>query len=94
MNQDQLNKLVKLITVCATAFIVLLVGIIAFQRIKFARLQNEVDDVDSQIEALNYQQSELKTDIENSNSQLYIEEMLRNKLIIKDNETYFQIDEQ
>ena len=44
MNQDQLNKLVKLITVCATAFIVLLVGIIAFQRIKFARLQNEVDD--------------------------------------------------
>lgn len=93
MTQNQLNQLVKLITVCATAFLVVLVGIITFQRIKFTKVENEIQDIDTRIESLYTQKSDLETDISNSKNDLFIEDSLRNDLKIKDGETYFVIEE-
>lgn len=93
MTQQQLNQLIKFITVCSTAFLVLLVGIIAFQRIKYTKVEKEIQDIDTQIESLYNQKNELETDIENRKNDLFIEDNLRNDLKIKDGETYFVIDE-
>ncbi len=94
MTQQQLNQLIKFITVCSTAFLVLLVGIITFQRIKYAKVEKEIQDIDTQIESLYAQKSDLETDIENRKNDLYIEDSLRNDLKIKNGETYFVIEEE
>lgn len=93
MTQEQLNRLVKLITTCATMFVLILVGIIVFQRIKVASIQNEIEKTDKKIELLSSKKSELESDLDDSKSPLYIEDVLRNDLKIKDNEDYFVIEE-
>lgn len=93
MTQEQLNRLVKLITTCATMFVLILVGIIVFQRIKVASIQSEIEETDKKIELLSSKKSELESYLDDSKSPLYIEDVLRNDLIIKDNEDYFVIEE-
>lgn len=93
MTQEQLNRLVKLITTCATMFVLILVGIIVFQRIKVASIQSEIEKTDKKIELLSSEKSELESDLDDSKSPLYIEDVLRNDLKIKDNEDYFVIEE-
>ncbi len=93
MNQDQLNTLVKCITAFATAFVVILVGIITFQRIKINNANKHLTNLDNEIAQMTTTKSTLETEIENSKSPTYIEEMLRDQLIIKDNETYFEVTE-
>lgn len=93
MSQEQLNRLVKLITTCATMFVLILVGIIVFQRIKVASIQSEIEKTDKKIELLSSKKSELESDLDDSKSPLYIEDVLRNDLKIKDNEDYFVIEE-
>ncbi len=93
MTQEQLNRLVKLITTCATMFVLILVGIIVFQRIKVASIQSEIEKTDKKIELLSSKKSELESDLDDSKSPLYIEDVLRNDLKIKDNEDYFVIEE-
>lgn len=93
MTQEQLNRLVKLITICATMFVLILVGIIVFQRIKVASIQSEIEKTDKKIELLSSKKSELESDLDDSKSPLYIEDVLRNDLKIKDNEDYFVIEE-
>ena len=93
MTHEQLNRLVKLITTCATMFVLILVGIIVFQRIKVASIQSEIEKTDKKIELLSSKKSELESDLDDSKSPLYIEDVLRNDLKIKDNEDYFVIEE-
>lgn len=93
MTQEQLNRLVKLITTCATMFVLILVGIIVFQRIKVASIQSEIEKTDKKIELLSSKKFELESDLDDSKSPLYIEDVLRNDLKIKDNEDYFVIEE-
>ena len=93
MTQEQLNRLVKLITTCATMFALILVGIIVFQRIKVASIQSEIEKTDKKIELLSSKKSELESDLDDSKSPLYIEDVLRNDLKIKDKEDYFVIEE-
>ena len=93
MNQEQLNRLVKLITTCATMFVLLLVRIITFQRIKYTAVQKEIEKTDKKIEVLSTKKAELESEVKNSKSPLYIEDVLRGELKIRDNEDYFVIEE-
>ena len=74
-------------------FVLILVGIIVFQRIKVASIQSEIEKTDKKIELLSSKKSELESDLDDSKSPLYIEDVLRNDLKIKDNEDYFVIEE-
>lgn len=93
MEQKQLNNIVKLATVVATAFLVILVGVITFQRIVYSNYDKQVVEFESKIIELQSSRSNLENGIENRSSSTYLEELARSELLIKDGETYFEITE-
>lgn len=94
MNQKDLNNLIKYIAVCATAFVVVLVGVITFQRIKYHNINKEITSLDNKIAQIEQQRTDLENKIEYQSSQIYLEEYARNQLgLIASNETYFEIIE-
>lgn len=94
MTQRELNNLIKNIAVIATAFVVLLVGVITFQRIKFHNLNKEITSLDNKISQIEQERTNLENKIEYQSSQIYLEEYARNQLgLIEDDETYFNIIE-
>lgn len=93
MEQKQLNNIVKLATVVATAFLVILVGVITFQRIVYSNYDKQVVELESKIIELQSSRSNLENGIENRSSSTYLEELARSELLIKDGETYFEITE-
>ena len=94
MEQKKLNNIIKAITVLATAFLVILVGIIAFQRITYSKYDKKVVKIDEQIELLQKQRANIENDIEKRSSSVYLEELARSELLIQDDETYFEISEE
>lgn len=94
MEQKKLNNIIKAITVLATAFLVILVGIIAFQRITYSKYDKKVIKIDEQIELLQKQRANIENDIEKRSSSVYLEELARSELLIQDDETYFEISEE
>lgn len=94
MEQSKLNNLVKLVTVIATAFLVILVGVITFQRIVYSNYDKQVVELESTITELQESRSNLENGIENRSSSIYLEELARSELLIKDGETYFDITEE
>lgn len=94
MEQSKLNNLVKLVTVIATAFLVILVGVITFQRIVYSNYDKQVVELESAITELQESRSNLENGIENRSSSIYLEELARSELLIKDGETYFDITEE
>ena len=94
MEQKKLNNIIKAITVFATAFLVILVGIIAFQRITYSKYDKKVIKIDEQIELLQKQRANIENDIEKRSSSVYLEELARSELLIQDDETYFEISEE
>lgn len=93
MEQKKLNNLVKLITVLATAFLVVLVGIITYQRIEYSNYDKKVVHLEEEISALKEKRSNLENGIEKRSSSIYLEELARSELLIKDGETYFEVTE-
>ena len=93
MEQKKLNNIVKTITVLATAFLVILVGIITFQRIRYASLNKELVKLDDEIALLQEQRSNLEDGIEKRSSSIYLEELARSELLIENDETYLEITE-
>jgi cell division protein FtsB len=93
MEQKKLNNLIKTITVLATAFLVVLVGIITYQRILYTKYDKQVVELQTEIDALQEKRSNLEDGIEKRSSSIYLEELARSELLIKDGETYFEITE-
>ena len=93
MEQKKLNNLIKTITVLATAFLVILVGIITYQRILYTKYDKQVIELQAEIDALQEKRSNLEDGIEKRSSSIYLEELARSELLIKDGETYFDITE-
>ena len=93
MEQKKLNNLIKTITVLATAFLVVLVGIITYQRILYTKYDKQVVELQAEIDALQEKRSNLEDGIEKRSSSIYLEELARSELLIKDGETYFEITE-
>ena len=93
MEQKKLNNLIKTITVLATAFLVVLVGIIAYQRIVYSNYDKQVVELQKEITALQEKRSNLEDGIERRSSSIYLEELARSELLIKDGETYFEVTE-
>ena len=93
MEQKKLNNLIKTITVLATAFLVVLVGIITYQRILYTKYDKQVIELQAEIDALQEKRSNLEDGIEKRSSSIYLEELARSELLIKDGETYFDITE-
>lgn len=93
MEQKKLNRLIKTITVLATAFLVILVGVITYQRIVYSNYDKEVVELQKEITALQEKRSSLEDGIEKRSSSIYLEELARSELLIKDGETYFEVTE-
>ena len=93
MEQKKLNRLIKTITVLATAFLVILVGVITYQRIVYSNYDKEVIELQNEISALQQKRSNLEDGIERRSSSIYLEELARSELLIKDGETYFEVTE-
>ena len=94
MEQKKLNNIIKAITVLATAFLVILVGIIAFQRITYSKYDKEIIKIDEEIKLLQQQRANIENDIEKRASSVYLEELARSELLIQNDETYFEINEE
>ncbi|MBP3630181.1 MAG: septum formation initiator family protein [Clostridia bacterium] len=93
MEQKKLNRLIKTITVLATAFLVILVGVITYQRIVYSNYDKQVVELQKEITALQEKRSNLEDGIEKRSSSIYLEELARSELLIKDGETYFEVTE-
>lgn len=93
MEQKKLNNLIKTITVLATAFLVVLVGIITYQRIVYTKYDKQVAELEAELKTLQESRSSLESGIEKRSSSIYLEELARSELFIKDGETYFEITE-
>ena len=93
MEQKKLNRLIKTITVLATAFLVILVGVITYQRIVYSNYDKQVVELQKEITALQEKRSSLEDGIEKRSSSIYLEELARSELLIKDGETYFEVTE-
>ena len=94
MEQRKLNNIIKAITALATAFLVILVGIIALQRITYSKYDKEIVKIDEEIQLLQQQRANIENNIEKRGSPVYLEELARSELLIQDDETYFEIDEE
>lgn len=93
MNTQKLQKKIKLITVFATLFVFLLVGIIVAEYIKITTLNNKIDNIKTEIATLSLKES----DLEDKNSSIsededyntYIEDYARRELgRLKEGEFY------
>ena len=84
MDTQKLQQKIKIITVIATLFVFLLVGIIVAEYIKITSLNNKIDNIKTEIETLSLKES----DLEDKNSSIssdedyntYIEDYARREL--------------
>ena len=90
MDAQKLQQKVKIITVIATLFVFLLVGIIVAEYIKISSLNNKIESITTEIDTL----SKTETDLENKNSNIdneYIEDFARRELRrLYDGELYIE----
>ena len=92
MEQTKLNNIVKLITTCATLFIIILVSIIIGQYINLHKLNKQLDQLQADITAQTEKRYNLSNSIEDRSNSIYLEEYVRDELgMIDENETYFEI---
>ena len=85
MSTEKLTKIVKIVTVCATVFVFLLVSIIVAEYIKINSLNRQIDDITTEIDALSQSKSELDKNMDYHLSQTYIEDYARRELRMLDN---------
>lgn len=92
MEQTKLNNIVKLITACATLFVVILVSVIIGQYVKLHKLNKELSQLQADITAQTQKRYDLSSSIENRSTSIYLEEYVRDELgMIDEDETYFNI---
>lgn len=93
MEQTKLNNIVKLITACATLFVVILVSVIIGQYVKLHKLNKELSQLQADITAQTQKRYDLSNSIENRSTSIYLEEYVRDELgMIDEDETYFNIE--
>lgn len=93
MEQTKLNNIVKLITACATLFVVILVSVIIGQYVKLHKLNKELSQLQADITAQTQKRYDLSSSIENRSTSIYLEEYVRDELgMIDEDETYFNIE--
>ena len=85
MEAQKLTKIVKIVTSVATAFVVLLVGIIVAEYIKINSLNREIDDITSNLENLSKTESAIEKDTSYHSSSIYIEDYARRELRMLEN---------
>lgn len=79
MDAQKLQKKVKIITVLATLFVFLLVGIIVAEYIKIGTLNNKIESITTEIDNLSQTESTLKDRNSNIDDD-YIEDYARREL--------------
>ncbi len=90
MEQKKFAKMLKIITVCATCVLVVMVGIILGQYIKLGSLNKQSNNLDAELASLNSQRQNLEQGIANRLTDAYIEEQAREQLgMIKEGETLY-----
>lgn len=93
MTAEKLTKIVKIVTACATVFIVLLVSIIVAEYIKINALNRKIQDVTNDIDTLSSKKNELETDLDYHSRDIYIEDYARRELrMLKDGEVYIDFE--
>ncbi len=90
MEQKKFTKIVKIATICATCFLVIMVGIILGQYIKLGSINRKESNLDAQLASMNSQRQSLEQGIENRLSYSYLEQQAREQLgMIKQGETLY-----
>ena len=89
MNEQRLTKIVKIVTSCVTAFVLLIIGIIIAEYIKINSLNKKIEDVTSELNQLSSAETELTENMDYHSSDAYIEDYARRELRMLDkNEQY------
>ena len=92
MVQAQIARKIKLITIFATLFLVLLLGIVGFQYIKMNSLAKKQSMLDTKIAELSVTKTRLEEGIEIRSTDAYVEQQARENLgMIKDDESVYII---
>lgn len=84
MNTEKLTKIVKIVTICATTFVFLLISIIIAEYIKINSLNRKIDDITTEIDNLSKSETELGTNIDYHSKDIYIEDYARRELRMLD----------
>ncbi|MBQ7579034.1 MAG: septum formation initiator family protein [Clostridia bacterium] len=84
------KKMVKLITVCATCLLVVMIAVVFAQQIKIKNLARQEAKLNSELTQLQNKRTSLESGIENRTSDEYIEKQAREQLgLIGDNEIIY-----
>ena len=90
MKIRQLNKMVKIVTVCATCLLVVLVCVIIGQYIKLGKLNNQNDQLNAELANMQAYRQQLEAGIATRKSSTYLELQAREQLgMIKEGETIY-----
>ncbi|MEG1581849.1 MAG: septum formation initiator family protein [Clostridia bacterium] len=90
MTGKKLSTLIKTITVCASALLVLLAFVIVFQYVRLGNLKQESLKLSNEISTLTERRKDLENGIISRNGDDFIEDYARDELgKIKDGETIY-----
>lgn len=90
MEQSKFAKIVKISTIVATCFLVIMVGIILGQYIKLGKINRQKNSLDAELASMNSQKQTLEQGINNRLSNSYLEQQAREQLgMIKEGETLY-----
>lgn len=90
MEHKKFTKIVKIATICATCFLVIMLGIIIGQYIKLGNLKRQENELDTTLASMNEQRLSLEQGISNRMSYAYLEQQAREQLgMIKEGETLY-----
>lgn len=93
MNTERLTKIVKIVTTCATVFVVLLISIIIAEYIKINSLNRKIEDITTEIDTLSQSKTELDTNTEHHSKSIYIEDYARRELrMLDEDEVYIKFN--
>lgn len=77
MTTAKLKKIIKLTTICVTAFVAVMVCVITYQCIKIGTLNAKLKHLDSISQNLSQQQEQLQHGIDYSQTSSYLEQQAR-----------------
>lgn len=90
MSPQKFTKMVKIVTVCASCLLILVIGIIIGQYVKLNNLKQQQRDLDAQIAALAAQRQSLEQGIQNRMTDAYLEGCAREQLgLIREGEILY-----
>lgn len=90
MQNSKSTRIIKLITVCATLVLCILVGVVIFQLTKIKNLENKAEAIDIKSSELSQKREDLKKNIATQSSDTFVEYYARDYLgMLKDGDIIF-----